>query len=185
MVNTWLISDTHFGHQNIYSFVDNEGNPIRRFTDPWYADNKEKGDALMVYWWMKMVKPNDKVYHLGDIAFPRESLQILGRLPGRKVLISGNHDRWKSQDLIPYFDDIKGSLKIGKYLLSHIPLHPESIPRWAECNIHGHIHEKLVMDGNKPDERYINISVEQTEGKPVNFQDIIEGRFHPAKGRYL
>lgn len=185
MVKTWLISDTHFGHQNIYRFIDQDGNPIRRFTDPWYADNAEKGDELMIHWWRTLIKPEDKVYHLGDVAMGRKSLEVLETLPGRKVLISGNHDRWKAKDLISYFDDIKGSLKVGKFFLTHIPIHPDSIPHWADGVIHGHIHEKLVRIGNEPDVRYINVSVEQTGGKPIKLQDVIDGRFHPAKGIFL
>ena len=50
--------------------------------------------------WRSQVKPEDAVLIPGDISWAmtldqaRADLQEIGRLPGRKVLIRGNHDYW-------------------------------------------------------------------------------------------
>ncbi len=45
--------------------------------------------------WNEAVRPDDTVYHLGDVALGTltESLPYVGRLNGHKILIPGNHDR--------------------------------------------------------------------------------------------
>ena len=66
--------------------------------------------------------------------------------------------------------------KLDEFALTHIPLHPSSVGRWAKGNIHGHLHANKVMKGwgwfKKPDPRYICVCVEQTEFKPIDFEAI-------------
>ena len=57
MSNTWLISDTHFNHELILSFVDYVGKPVRPF-----AGVDELNQCMLDYW-NDTVKPNDTVYH--------------------------------------------------------------------------------------------------------------------------
>lgn len=53
----------------------------------------EEMDETMVDNWNRVVRPQDKVYHLGDIAMSKRPLHaIMPRLNGEKVLIKGNHD---------------------------------------------------------------------------------------------
>lgn len=174
MSNTWFISDTHFGHANILTFKDNEGNLIRPFK------SCEEMDETMVENWNKVVKPKDRVYHLGDVVMNRRCLPILNRLNGRKVLIKGNHDIFKLNDYTPYFEDIRAYkiyLKQG-IICSHIPLHPDQFNHRFKTNVHGHLHQNLIMFNHKgsykPDETYINICVEHTNYTPVSFDEILE-----------
>ena len=162
MVDRFLISDTHFGHDGAYKFTDSEGNRIR----PW-AENAEEGDAIMVERWNSVVKPKDKVYHLGDVAIPRRGLKILEQLQGRKVLVKGNHDIFKLKDFLKYFEEIHGVTKIYQSYLTHIPLHPNCLPAWCLQNIHGHMHSSRMED-----ERYVNVSVEQINATPIHFDEI-------------
>ena len=67
----YFISDTHFGHDPVYKFTNFDGTRVRDF-----AENSEEGDALMVERWNKTVGPNDRVYHLGDVAFPRRKCYV-------------------------------------------------------------------------------------------------------------
>lgn len=136
-----------------------------------------EADEFMVSEWNKVVRPCDKIYHLGDVAIQRSSLQVVSRLNGHKVLIRGNHDIFKLKDYIPYFDDIRGTHKLEKYILSHYPIDHGSIPRWCVANIHGHTHIRTVRKarlfgllGNVSDPRYINICVEHTGYAPVPFE---------------
>lgn len=131
-------------------------------------------DEELVKRWNETVKPGDKVYHLGDVAIKRKGLKILGRLNGDKVLIKGNHDIFKLNDYLPYFRDIRAYHVMDKYILSHIPIHPQQQGRF-KGNIHGHLHSNFVLDkwGN-PDPFYLNICVEQTDYRPILFERALE-----------
>jgi calcineurin-like phosphoesterase family protein len=74
MPAVFLVSDTHFGHAGVCRFLRDDGTKLR----PW--DNPEEMDEEMVKRWNETVRPNDKVYHLGDVVINRKSLQILERL---------------------------------------------------------------------------------------------------------
>jgi calcineurin-like phosphoesterase family protein len=167
--NAFLISDTHFGHSNILTFTKDESGELLR---PGFA-NVDEMNEHMVDQWNKTVTPNDKVYHLGDVCMSHKLLHIIDRLNGRKILIKGNHDVFKLSQYAPYFSDIRAYSQLGKFILSHIPIHPESIGRWAEGNIHGHLHHRRVMlNKNEIDRRYICVSVEHTNYAPIAFEEI-------------
>ena len=159
--NVYLTSDTHFGHSNILTFKRSDGTPLRPFT------TIEEHDDVLIENWNKVVRPNDKVYHLGDAAFKFSVLQaILPRLNGTKILIKGNHDNLKLSQYAQFFKDVRAYSILDKFVLSHVPLHPESVTRW-KANIHGHTHANCLDDP-----RYINVCVEQTNYTPINFEEI-------------
>ena len=95
MPAVFLVSDTHFGHAGVCRFMRNDGVTKLR---PW--DNPEDMDEAMVKLWNERVRPNDKVYHLGDVVMHRRALSIMSRLNGDKVLIRGNHDIFKDDDYL-------------------------------------------------------------------------------------
>ena len=162
-MKTFLIGDTHFGHSNILTFKKQDGSPLRVF------DNIYEHDEYLIYKWNLVVKPEDKVYHLGDVGFRNFTVlnQILSRLNGSKILIKGNHDNMKLSRYAQHFKDIRGSHTLDKFILTHIPIHPDSLSRWVG-NIHGHMHSNSL-----PDSRYINVSVEQlNDYTPIDFEEI-------------
>lgn len=180
MPNVFLTSDTHFGHVNICNFTNYDGSPVR----PW--DSVEEMDEEMVKRWNDTVGPKDKVYHLGDVVINRKSLQILDRLNGDKVLIKGNHDIFPLKDYVKYFRDIRAYHVMNGFILSHIPVHKDSIARFG-ANIHGHTHgnrvrklrgvnvktgELLYSDVIDPD--YFCVCVEQTNFTPILFEDVVQ-----------
>jgi calcineurin-like phosphoesterase family protein len=180
MPNVFLTSDTHFGHVNICNFTNYDGSPVR----PW--DSVEEMDEEMVKRWNDTVGPKDKVYHLGDVVINRKSLQILDRLNGDKVLIKGNHDIFPLKDYVKYFRDIRAYHVMNGCILSHIPVHKDSIARFG-ANIHGHTHgnrvrklrgvnvktgELLYSDVIDPD--YFCVCVEQTDYRPISFEDVLK-----------
>ena len=55
-MNTFFTSDTHFGHNNIIEYCK------RPYT------SVEEMDAALEKNWNEVVKPDDLVYHLGDLA---------------------------------------------------------------------------------------------------------------------
>lgn len=168
MPSVFLVSDTHFGHANICVFTDDKGNKIR----PW--DNVGDMHKDMIEYWNDTVKPTDKVYCLGDMVIRRQAFWVLDKLHGDKVLIKGNHDIFKLKDYLPYFRDIRAYHVMNKYLLSHIPVHVESLGRFRG-NIHGHTHQNHVLLPNKQrDKRYVNVCVEQTDFRPILFEEALK-----------
>lgn len=162
-MNTFLISDTHFGHSNILTFKKECGAPLRAFS------NIEEHDEYLIARWNSVVSKNDKIYHLGDVGHKNWTglSNVLSRLNGRKVLIKGNHDGFKPSQYLQHFTDIKGSHVLDKFILTHIPIHPESLYRWR-ANIHGHLHSH-----NYNRDLYYNVSVEQLDNyAPIPFESI-------------
>jgi calcineurin-like phosphoesterase family protein len=185
MPANFLVSDTHFGHAGVCRFLRNDGTKLR----PW--DDPAEMDEEMVRRWNETVRPNDKVYHLGDVVINRKALVTLGRLNGDKVLIKGNHDIFKLEDYTKYFRDVRGYHVMNGMILSHIPVHESNLYRFG-TNIHGHTHSNRVMKtisvsetspyDPRPytvqkeviDARYHCVCVEQTDFRPVLFEDVIK-----------
>lgn len=163
MTRTFLVSDTHFGHTKMCTFVNEDGSSLR----PW--DDLDQMHEDLVANWNKVVSPNDKVYHLGDVAIARRGLAQLERLNGRKVLIRGNHDIFKLSDYTKYFTDIRGCHYLDNYILTHIPVHTSNLNRYTG-NIHGHLHSRQVLsEDGSPDPRYYCVCVEQTNYAPIEW----------------
>jgi len=174
MPAVFLVSDTHFGHAGVCRFVRNDGvTKLRPWTDP------AEMDEAMVAAWNERVRPNDKVYHLGDVVINRKALGIMRRLNGDKVLIRGNHDIFKDTDYREHFRELRAYHVMNGMILSHIPIHSESLGRFG-TNIHGHLHaNRVMMPGfngkitDIVDVRYHCVCVEQTDFAPILFEDVI------------
>lgn len=165
-MNTFLISDTHLGHRNICTFLDNNGNKIR----PW--DDVNEMDEAIITNWNSAVRPKDRVYLLGDAVINRRCLHLLGRLNGRIRLIMGNHDIFRASEYLQYVDDLKASWVLDGFILTHTPVHSKSLSRWRG-NIHGHLHQNFVLtDTGERDPRYINVCCEQINYTPISFDDL-------------
>lgn len=81
MTRQWFTADTHFGHK----FVAD----LRGFADV------ESHDAEIVARWNRVVRPDDIVWHLGDVTLQSYECiaEVLHQMNGTIHLIPGNHDR--------------------------------------------------------------------------------------------
>ena len=182
MPSVFLVSDTHFGHAGVCRFTRKDGVTKLR---PW--DNADEMDEAMVTAWNQRVRPTDKVYHLGDVVINRRAMKTLSRLNGDKVLIRGNHDIFPDAEYRQYFRELRAYHVMSGMILSHIPLHVDSLGRFG-TNIHGHTHANRVMKvrgfnvkteemlySDQPDVRYHCVCVEQTpDFAPILFEDVIQ-----------
>jgi len=170
MARTWLYSDPHFGHQNILKFDTYKGDKLRPL---W--DDIDKHDNDLITWYNELVNDEDRVYILGDIAMNRKGLdKSLPFLKGRKVLVKGNHDEDKLSYYGKYFEDIRGVVSKQGFVLSHVPLHPDSLERWG-LNIHGHLHNNVVkLSSGEVDNRYRCVCVEQTNWRPILLEKVLD-----------
>ena len=178
-MTTWFTADLHFGHRNIITYCD------RPFTDV------DQMNELLVRNWNETVDPEDTVWVLGDVAMGRidESLALVTRLAGHKILVAGNHDRcwfghgeraeeWQQRYLDAGFERIiQGSTHVSigdtSVLACHFPYTGDSqaIERYVEHRpvdegewlIHGHVHEQWANNA-----RMINVGVDVREYRPMS-----------------
>lgn len=160
----WVISDTHFQHYNM----------IHKFkTRPF--DSIQEHDEKLIDNWNSVVKPGDKVYHLGDVTFgdkERYIGSIHNRLHGNKRLIVGNHDSVKF--LAPHFAKVMMWRMFPDWglLLTHVPVHPSTLgeDRFTGVpitNVHGHIHQNPSPPGP-----YKCVCVEQINYTPIHIEEL-------------
>lgn len=181
MPAVFLVSDTHFGHAGVCRFMRNDGVTKLR---PW--DSPEEMDEFMIKAWNERVRPNDKVYHLGDVVINRRAMSTLARLNGDKVLIRGNHDIFRDDEYRQYFRELRAYHVMNGMILSHVPVHEASLGRFG-VNIHGHLHASrvkkargvdaktgAVLYSTEIDPRYHCVCVEQTDFAPILFEDVIK-----------
>jgi calcineurin-like phosphoesterase family protein len=154
-METYIVSDTHFGHANALTFMRGDGNPLRPFS------SVEEMDETIIQNWNSVVRPTDKVIHLGDVVINKKFLPILNRLNGKKKLIMGNHDEASVETYREYFYDVKAYRVFDAAIMSHVPIHTAQLGRFS-ANVHGHLHSNFVNkdDGVTRDYRYYNVSID-------------------------
>lgn len=163
MPETFLISDTHFGHERILEFE-----PVRAEL----AKTIQEHDEELVARWNRTVRPKDTVWHLGDVLFGAHNFGILGRLNGYKKLVKGNHDHFNANRYLEHFADVQGAVKMDDLLFTHIPIHESQKYRFRG-NVHGHLHSKTLDDPF-----YFNVSCERINFTPIPLH-IVKKAFGP------
>jgi calcineurin-like phosphoesterase family protein len=124
-MTTFFASDFHLGHRSMIE---------RGYRKPGYEERILKA-------WSHIVRKDDVVYLLGDVAFTKQAywFERLQALPGEKHLICGNHDRnrtawyqkWGFVEVLPFPQYKLMPLYLGKsnedqaryglIMLSHVP----------------------------------------------------------------
>jgi calcineurin-like phosphoesterase family protein len=176
--NRWFISDTHFFHSKLLSFQKDDGHRCRT-----EFSCIEEMNEIIVERWNALVRPGDKVWHLGDVAlglngpeYQTKLHPLLNRLMGRKDLIVGNHDKVKNPILQNHFRRFElwkryadESSEFG-FTLSHIPQRLDQLrtKKRYHFNLHGHIHDALMKEP-----WYINVCCEHTNYAPVHLDQIL------------
>ena len=159
-----FIADLHFSHQNMAK--------RRGFS------TVEEHDEHIIAQWNSVVNKRDVTYILGDITMEKSApYPLLDRLNGIKHIVLGNHDRRQdTKKLFDYAESIGGMLQYKGIFLTHCPIHSDELNYGIAKNIHGHIHDKVVMkmlDGwEVPDERYFCVSCEQVDYLPKSLEEL-------------
>lgn len=179
MSDIFITSDTHFCH-------DKEFIVYRRG-----FENIHEHDSQMVDRWNEVVKPDDIVYHLGDIALDDipQAAKWISYLNGTILLVSGNHDTQAKMNYFKnechnlmavngvYNHSFAAMLKLNKinYYLSHYPTltsnYDEQYFIQHIISLHGHTHSpKTWEDANNP--FLYNVAVDAHGGYPIHIDQI-------------
>lgn len=166
----YLISDTHWGHENIIKMCN------RPFA------NVDEMDEILIKNWNDTVSKEDTVYHLGDVFWSqRAAYTIMPQLNGKIVFICGNHD--KSLRLIArtfpehtYYGldkDVDAILTIRepvRAILCHYPLDSWNGAAHNVWHFHGHTHNNHTLSqGHR-----VNVSVENIGYTPIEINYAIK-----------
>jgi calcineurin-like phosphoesterase family protein len=136
-------ADPHLAHRNIHKFRS-------------FVKDSDDNTAQFVAEASKKLHKRSITYFLGDVAFDEASLLVVASLPGRKILIKGNHDdKVTTKAQAEVFEAIEGMLKYKQYWLTHAPIHPAELR--GKINLHGHVHSATVRRFFMDDKRYLNL----------------------------
>ena len=171
--NIWFTGDTHFGHT--------------RMAEVWRdVGSLEEMDELMITRWNEVVKPHDRVYHLGDFSFygAERTLAIRQKLHGQLHMIYGNHDRLlHSRSLSESFESFSAykEIKVSgqRLVLFHFPIESWHQVGHGSWHLHGHCH------GNMPEDlemARMDVGVDTHDFYPWHF-DEIAARLQGREGR--
>ena len=155
-MHIWAIGDLHLS-------FDKDGNvtkPMDRFGAIWHEHYQK-----ILNHWQENVHDDDWILLAGDISWamkPREAvydLLWLKKLPGRKVLVKGNHDYWwqgigKTEKLLePMLALYNNAIEIGNYVVCGGRGY-QATPEWFD--------EKLKM------REYARLKLSLEHGKSFN-----------------
>jgi len=137
--------------------------------------------------WENQIKDDDWVFLLGDVCFDyKKGRKIIPELPGKKVLIKGNHDHWNRNRLWRLGYDIivddgvviryrMGKRSVYNILLSHHPMTrreiERSVPFYIHFLVYGHSHTKRPYINKKIPA--INVCAEYLEYRFLELDEIV------------
>lgn len=195
----FFTADLHLGHRNIARYETGRAQAARVAPLDGSADDETQSglDSFLINRWNEVVGPDDEVWLLGDACMGRldRTIDQLGRLLGRIVLVPGNHDRvwagdhrrdqWWDRYLAAGIDEIidgTTSLKLADGTVvdvDHFPYEGDSSDQDRYVNhrpvdqgrvlLHGHVHSTWRANG-----RMINVGVDVWNYKPVPEQLLVE-----------
>lgn len=157
----WLTADTHFGHTAL----------VHEF-----CARPADYESRILRHWRDRVSADDLIIHLGDVIVGSPDIwtTLNQTLPGRKILVLGNHDRkstsWYLSNGFEFCcREFVWRLYGVDILFSHEPTHEGTF----DLNIHGHLHSGLHRSAQR-DERHYLVSLEETHYQPVPLKSAVE-----------
>ena len=173
--NIWLTSDTHFCHDRGFVY------------EPRGFKNIEEMNVAIVERWNSVVKPEDIVYHLGDVMLNDndKGMEYLKKLNGEIHLLRGNHDTNSRISLYAAAPNVVSTgdyvtvIKYGKYsfYLSHYPTLTSNLENSASLsqhviNLFGHTHQMGNFYNDIP--FMYHVGMDSHNCTPVNINQVIE-----------
>lgn len=179
----WFTSDTHFNHANIIKYCDRPFGSVREM------------DQQIVETFNKYVKPDDTLYHLGDICFDRRknwlhsARQYLSSINCDNIkIIWGNHDQKEARDsqrlltLAHYYycaDFLDTKINGQRITLCHYAMAIWNKSHRNAWHLYGHSHAGAedYLDKAFPNRKSMDVGVDNAyrllgEYRPFSFDEI-------------
>ncbi|CAI3955905.1 Uncharacterized conserved protein MJ1445 [Commensalibacter communis] len=165
-MTTWFTSDTHFDHKSIITLCNRPFN------------NVEEMNQTLILNWNKSVKPEDEIYHLGDVCWSKDASPLLSQLNGKKHLIIGNHDSKAIQGASEWTS--VHQYKELKIEGTHVVLFHYPIREWAgfyrgSIHLYGHVHGSI-----EPYENAYDVGVDVCNFAPVDLHSLLKEKITPS-----
>ncbi len=166
----FFTSDTHAFHTNIIKSCD------RPFIDSFDMNTQ------LIDNWNSVVSENDLVYHLGDVAFKANPLnvkQFLDKLNGRIRLVKGNHDKERDYRIysdrfewIKEYHEESFTIDGKKYhiVMFHFPIDSWNRKHYGSIHCCGHSHNKICYQNGRFD---VGVDSDLAQFRPILINDII------------
>ncbi|MYM56978.1 metallophosphoesterase [Thalassovita mangrovi] len=160
----WFTADPHFGHENVIRFCNRPFSSV------------EEMDAHILKAYQARVLLDDDLWILGDFTAGkttnegREKLRdLFSRIPGRRHLITGNHDRpWIRELPWDSVRDMADILIDGQRLfLFHYPMITFPGARRGALQLFGHVHNNWPGSRNS-----VNVGVDLWNFQPASLSEI-------------
>lgn len=158
MSKQFFIGDTHYGHNGV----------ARKFRKVFSTDEEHHETIHQNI--MDVSGKRNTLFLMGDNIFKTSHFGKLDEYSEnfeKVFLCLGNHDHIGLARYSSQFDNVYTFGIIKKYglWLSHAPIHEQEL--FGKNNVHGHVHENTV-----PDDRYLNVSCEAIDYKPISLEQI-------------
>ncbi len=160
----FVTADYHLGNEGILTNT--------RRGEHWKTIKRH--DNAMIRNTCEVVSEKDLLIIVGDFTmFGPERAPFIERaiaaLPGRKILVYGNHDRIKPMTLIDWgFTMATTSMVIGDALLIHDPVPGRAVWPHDKPVVCGHVHEWWRVLDN-----VVNVGLDMWDYKPVRLREAL------------
>lgn len=156
----WFSADQHFNHTKCIELMNRPFSSIEEMNEALIENHN------------KVVKPGDRVYHVGDFAW-HDHNKFVTRMTGQHYLIKGNHDhvgRTKEPLKFIWIKDVE-RLKLGEHLvwLSHYAHRVWPQSHYGAFHFYGHSHGMMPSFG-----RSCDVGVDAWGYRPVSFDELYE-----------
>jgi calcineurin-like phosphoesterase family protein len=163
MMNTWVIADCHFRHNNILKLTNRPFKDVDEMADR-IIDNINA-----------VVKKGDRLINLGDFSFGGADVieSYVKRIKCQNHwIVLGNHDAYSPSRYMELGFQWASRFPViydNYWIMSHEPVFLNNTQCF--CNIHGHVHNSREFF-NEEEPWYVNVSVEVINYQPVNLTSI-------------
>lgn len=175
MADIWFTSDLHMMHNKAFLWEPRG-----------FSNEKEMCEALVENW-NKIVKPEDTVYDLGDMALSdvQVAVKYLQKLNGKHFWIRGNHDTENKVDYIMnacwdkmYYCSWAEVIKHNKQsiYMSHYPTLTSNYDdkKFSQhvINLHGHTHQQTNwLHADNP--FMYHVGIDSHNNTPVHIDEVL------------
>lgn len=182
--DVWFTSDNHFFHRGIFEYCP----------DTREGANVLEMNEIMIERWNAKIRPNDRVFCIGDFSFHKDinvTINTLSRLNGQITIIRGNHD-YHFRDHPEVFKHVVAEivdykeirLDGFKIVLCHYPMIEWNGMHRGSMMLYGHVHGGLPLSPY----RSMDVGIDTRPGMtPYSWQEIhdllIDREIKPHHGK--